>query len=180
MYKELIEKLKLRGVEFTSGLDEKEFETITKEYDFKFPRELKKMYEVALPISQGFYNWRDFSIDNIEYIKEVMARPIKDIYDMADEVYWCDNWGEEPNEIEKIKFVQKLLKTAPALIPIYSHRYLSVADVEQSPVFSIHETDIIYYGENLKSYFEIEFGLKSYSDIDYDNISYIPFWTDLL
>lgn len=34
-------------------------------------------------------------------------------------------------------------------------------NIKNAPIFSIHNTDIICYGENLFSYFEIEVGEKS-------------------
>lgn len=180
MYNELIDMLKFKGVEFEKGLSEQEINRIKHEYSIKFPQELKDFYMTALPISKGFYNWRNFNLENIKYIKEAMNRPINDIYEMADEVYWCDEWGDEPSEIDQIEIVRGLLKRAPILIPIYSHRYFPAINSENIPVFSIHDTDIVCYGENLLSYFEIEFGEKKQSNINYSMLTYIPFWSDLL
>lgn len=49
-----------------------------------------------------------------------------------------------------------------------------------NPIMSVHQTDIIYYGENLLSYLLVEFGLKEHEDIDFENIKYIPFWSDII
>jgi len=39
-------------------------------------------------------------------------------------------------------------------IPVYSHRYLpSEPKATGNPVLSVHQTDIIYYGNDLASYF---------------------------
>lgn len=180
MYKEIVDMLKLNGVEFAEGLSEQEIIEIKQEYNIEFPKELQEFYSTALPVSKGFYNWRDFKPANVHYIKDVMNRPFNDIYELADEVYWCDEWGDEPNESERADVVRAMLKKAPALIPIYLHRYIPTINLEPTPVFSIHDTDIIYYGENLESYFEIEFGNKKHSNISYDIIKYVPFWSDLL
>ncbi len=180
MYNELIDMLKLKGIEFEKGLSEQEITKITKEYRIEFPQELKDFYMTALPVSKGFYNWRNFDSENIQYIKKAMDIPINDIYEMADEVYWCDEWGEEPSKSDQIKMVRGLLKGAPILIPIYSHRYFPAINLEHIPVLSIYGTDLIYYGENLFSYFEIEFGEKKQSNINYSEITYVPFWSDLL
>lgn len=56
---------------------------------------------IALPISKGFYNWRNMKEDNINFIKNIMNSPFLNIYSMAEEICWCDNWGEEPEN--KIK-----------------------------------------------------------------------------
>lgn len=180
MYKNIVDKLKFNGVEFAEGLSEQEIIKIKQEYKIEFPIELQEFYSTALPVSKGFYNWRDFKTTNVQYIKDVMNRPFNDIYELADEVYWCDEWGDEPNNSERADVVRAMLKKAPALIPIYSHRYIPAINLEPTPVFSIHDTDIIYYGENLESYFEIEFGNKKHSDIGYDIIKYVTFWSDLI
>lgn len=115
----------------------------------------------ALPISKGFYNWRNFDPKNIQYIKAAIYRPINNIYELVNEVYWCDEWGNEPSDKSKrAEVIRKLLKKAPKLIPIYAHRYMPEMNIKNAPIFSIHDTDIIYYGENLFSYFKIEFGEK--------------------
>lgn len=69
-------------------------------------------------------------------------------------------------------------KTAPQLIPIYSHRYISyIPDGENIPIFSIAQSDIIYYGRNLIFYFEDEFDIKEHGD---NECQYIKFWSNLL
>lgn len=118
--------------------------------------------------------------DNVQFIKMVLDRPISDIYDMAGEVYWCDDWGKEPED-EKVfqEEVRKRLKEAPKLLPIYTHRYMPMVLEENPPVISIHGTDVVYYGENLKDYFKVEFGMKI-QDIKFQNITPIPFWSDIM
>lgn len=69
----------------------------------------------------------------------------------------------------------------PKLIPIYSHRYIPSEPQEAgNPVFSVHQTDIIYYGENLLSYLQVEFNAKKYSDIKSDSIRHINIWSELV
>ena len=57
--------------------------------------------------------------------------------------------------------IKKEYKTKPKLIPIYSSRYIPESPKETgNPVFSVYQTDIIYYGFDLLSYFENEFKIK--------------------
>jgi hypothetical protein len=50
-----------------------------------------------------------------------------------------------------------------------------------NPVFSIFGDDAIYYGANLKDYFEREFGDWRVRSRPWPNqIKYIPFWSDLV
>ena len=36
----------------------------------KFPTSLREFLMIALPISRGFYNWRNIQDDNIQFIKK--------------------------------------------------------------------------------------------------------------
>ena len=70
-----------------------------------------------------------------------------------------DDWGKEPeNEIDIALIVRERLKSAPKLIPVYGHRYIPMIPEDNPPIISIHDIDIIYYGQNLEDYFKVEFG----------------------
>lgn len=90
--------------------------------------------------------------------------------------------GGQPERIEEAqKVLLKHYNNAPKLIPIYSHRYMPfIPENTNIPVFSIMQSDIVYYGTDLISYLEIEFGLKQYNDIMQTNFQYVIFWSDLL
>lgn len=66
------------------------------------------------------------------------------------------------------------------MVPVYSHRYL-LADPDRTgtPVLSMHQTDIIYYGADLLDYFQREFGRPVPAP---ENRQYatIPFWSYFL
>ncbi|MGD0734569.1 MAG: hypothetical protein ABR976_05450 [Terracidiphilus sp.] len=52
------------------------------------------------------------------------------------------------------------ISEAPMLIPILGHRYMPALPTEcGNPVFSVHQTDIIYYGFDLEDYLRHEFRL---------------------
>lgn len=181
MYENILSLLEMQEVKFEKGLTLDELNQIERIYQVKLPRSLRQFLMTALPISRGFYNWRNIQDDNIRYIKKVLNKPLLDIYNMAEEIYWCDNWGEKPED-EKI-IVQEIrarLKKAPKLLPIYAHRYMPIVLDENPPVISIHDIDIIYYGENLEDYFNIEFGKKEQNTIAFKNITPIPFWSDIM
>ena len=74
-----------------------------------------------------------------------------------------------------------MVSRAPKLIPLIGHRYLPEQPHEAgNPVFSIFGTDAIYYGANLKDYFDREFTLWSSRPWPKTKIKYIPFWSDLV
>lgn len=37
-------------------------------YKIQFPDEVKSLFKQVFPISEGFYNWRDFSAKNVDFI----------------------------------------------------------------------------------------------------------------
>lgn len=181
MYDDILNLLKKNEIIISDGLTPNEINQIRDIYNLEFPNSLKSFFLTALPISRGFYNWRDFSDCNISFIKEAINYPIKDIYDRADEVYWCEDWGAEPsNKQEFIKRVRQKLQKAPRLIPIFSHRYIPAINKIDPPILSIQGVDVIYYGENLKNYFNIEFGDEKQEYINFEKVPHIPFWSELI
>lgn len=176
----MISLLERQNIILEDGLTLDEVHNIEKLYHIRFPKKLREFLMETLPTSKGFYNWRNYKKDNIQCINQVMQKPLLDIYEMAREVYWCDDWGEEPGDIMEIEQeVRRRLKKAPKLIPIYGHRYIPMISEENPPIISVHGIDIIYYGEDLEDYFNIEFGKKKQEEIEFLKIKAIPFWSDI-
>ena len=182
-YKDIISKLKEKDVVINHGMSAQEMIEIEKFYNISFPVELKNLYSVGVPISNGFYNWRDMSSKNTKIIKNALKMPIKGLQsDLENGDFWCENWGLQPDNIEEAQRVLlKHYNNAPKVIPIYSHRYMPfIPENTNIPVFSIMGSDIIYYGTNLISYLDVEFGSKQYKDIMQANFQHVDFWSDLL
>lgn len=181
MYEESINLLRKCGIRLEKGLSLSELNKAEKLYQIQFPESLKNFLMIALPISKGFYNWRNTQKSNVQFIKDIMERPFQDINEAADIVYWCDDWGVEPtNTMNFASEVRKKLKNAPKLLPIYAHRYMPMVMDKTPPVLSLHGLDIIYYGKNLEDYLRVEFGDKSQNEIEFDSIPHIPFWSDIM
>jgi len=180
-YKNIVLKLKEKGIAFDCAMSPKEMVEAEKFYDISFPVELQKLYSLGLPVSKGFYNWRDMSSKNISLIKNALETPIKGLQlDLENGDFWCESWGLQPDNIEEAQSILlKHYNNAPKLMPIYSHRYIPfIPDSEEVPVFSIMGSDIVYYGENLIAYLETEFKIREYDNNM--NCQYINFWSDLL
>lgn len=181
MYKSLIQELMSKGVLFDKGLSKIEVEEIEKRYNIHFPSELLKLYLVALPISFGFYNWRDVSEKNVNRIKHALTRPTNNLKEETSEIDWSDNWGKEPdNEEQREKIILSKVQAAPRVIPVFGHRYMAQIDGSENPVFSIHGADIICYGKNLFTYLQAEFGITKLPQILLNELTYVPFWSDFL
>jgi hypothetical protein len=70
---------------------------------------------------------------------------------------------------------------APRLIPVAGHRYMPAEpELTGNPVFSVYQTDIIYYGDDLATYLRCEFNRLSYTDAVHESLRRIRFWSDLV
>ncbi len=182
-YQSLIELLKSKGVSFANGLCDDDYSFIYEQYHIIFPPDLKELLSSSQPISSGFIIWSDKSSSNIDFINKMIDWPIESIlFDVINNSFWYKYWGEKPKSIEEsiITAKSELLKV-PKMIPIFKHRYIPMSPSENNnPVFSIYQSDVIYYGDNLYSYLEIEFNLKDYNTIQNNHIKQIDFWSNLI
>jgi len=163
--KEIINLLKNKGVLFSAGLTDEEIDSIENKFDINFPPDLKILLQIELPISDSFIDWRKVLADKklaqeIQFqIRERILEGI--LFDLKRNGFWDEDWGEKPTDLSaQFKIAKKHFDTYPKLIPIYSHRYIPSSDKSDNPVFSIVQTDIIYYGLNLPMYFANEFYFK--------------------
>ncbi len=109
-------------------------------------------------------------------------------FDIEHNNVWNETWETKTcNLQENLELFRKSFVNAPKLIPIYSHRYL-ISGSNSSIVISIHQTDMIVYGENLAIYLQYEF-LRDDLDIQYDEvigdyyltkIPHIPFYSNYI
>ena len=155
----IFNSLKSRGVKMDHGLTNQEIKQIENEYSFRFPSDLATVLQYKLPISNGFPNWRNGSK---EVITNWLERPLEGIiFDTEHNNFWLNSWGEKPKTLEEsIEVARHQVKRAPKLIPIYKHRYIPCEPIDKgNPVFSVWQTDIIYYGYDLDDYFNREFGV---------------------
>jgi hypothetical protein len=158
---ELHERLLRCGVLFHSGLSNSEVEDTEHRFDFRFPADLRSFLQHAMPVSRGFPNWRDGSKADLE---DVLDWPIEGIlFDVEHNNFWLSSWGARPLEREQaISLAGAHLRTAPRLIPIYSHRYIPSEPLSAgNPVFSVYQADILRYRSSLASCLAAEFGVAA-------------------
>jgi len=179
----VIDALKENGILFEDGLSAQDFYSIESLYEIIFPPDLKGFLSIALPVSNSFVNWRDMSEGNIGSIRDRLNWPLESmIFDIENNEFWYSGWGIKPNDLEDaIRLCKREMTKAPKLIPIYSHRYIPSDPQEVgNPIFSVYQTDIIYYGSDLLSYLQIEFNIIDHEKINYDSIKHISFWSELI
>jgi len=177
------EHLQKHNVSFDDPLTDLEISRIETVYNILFPPDLREFYQCGLPVGQNFPNWRSESDENINLLKERLAWPLDGmLFDVEHNSFWHPLWGERPSDLEAAFHIcREEFSRAPKLIPIYSHRYISSQPQESgNPIFSVYQTDIIYYGEDLESYFKVEFKDMEHSEIEYKAMKKIRFWSELV
>lgn len=190
----LLKKLKYKGIEIAEPLSEEETLIIEKRYEIKFPSDLRDFLQTGMPIGKKFPNWRS---EDHERLLIWLNHPRRGVlFDVEHNNCWLDEWGNRPDDInEAIEIVNKRIDEAPQLIPIYAHRMISSEpNTAGNPVISVHQTDIIFYGSNLKQYLyreflPLEFKIVYKKElvmsesgeffIDYSNVKEIRFWNEI-
>jgi hypothetical protein len=175
-----VELMKAHGVNFEPGLSDQEIEAVETRHQFQFPPDLRAFLQAALPCGDGFPPWRRPDdpglLARLRWPEEGIA------FDVEHNSLWQDNWGPRPKEISQaIERAQRLVRQAPTLIPICSHRYLpSEPQLPGNPVFSVYQLDIVAYGRDLWDYLRNEFESPFSSSVpDPSSCRPIRYWADL-
>ena len=181
MFERSLNIMKEKDIIVEKGLSSEEISTIEKEYNLVFPVQLKTFLSLVLPVSIGYYNWRDVSLENINKIKKAIDAPLHDIYQEKNYIDWNPKWGEEPESLlDRYQRINDIIYQAPRLIPFCGHRFIPSGNYHRCPILSIYGSDIIYYGSDIDEFFEIEYGYKKQNMINFNDIDYVPVWSDLM
>jgi hypothetical protein len=168
------------GVQIDAGLMQEEFTAVEVTYGFQFPPDLREFLSIGVPKSDRWLNWRGGET----YIRGRLDWPFDGIcFDIEHNDFWLDEWGDRPSDLKAaFEIARRAYQQAPVLIPIFSHRYIpSIPHDSGNPIFSVYQTDIIYYGADLLDYLENDFGSKSgpANHIFPSSPRQIPFWSKL-
>jgi len=162
-------------VEFEAGLSDQEVDRTEGTFGFRFPPDLRALLQTALPRGPAFPNWR--SGDETQ-LREWLDQPREGIlFDIEHNNFWLPEWGARPERLaDALEAAGNLVRCAPKLIPIYSHRMIpDEPHLPGNPVFSVHQTDIIVYGRDLYQYLHNEF-LPQQGKAHEHEIRRIRFW----
>ena len=171
----LVELLRQAGIVFSDGLTDVEVERAEAAYSFRFPPDLRTFLQIALPAGDKFPNWRE---RDDPQVREIMRWPLHGLlFDVEHSSFWLPEWGEKPKLLSEAKNIARnAYSHAPRLIPIYSHRFIPEQPAEAgNPVFSIYQTDIIWYGFDLDDYLRHEFKLAGRAEWP-SQVKAIDFW----
>jgi hypothetical protein len=172
---QIINELEKCGLRFEPGLGEAEVSDTENRFQFWFPPDLRAFLQTALPVGDGFPNWRT---DDESVLRDWLDIPRQGVlFDVESNDFWLPEWGPRPALLkDALQVASDLIVAAPKLIPIYLHRMMPEQPrLAGNPVFSVHQTDIIYYGFDLEDYLRHEFGLSNRKPWP-DQVRPIPFW----
>lgn len=153
----IIELLRTESATLAPGLTAEEIVRVEETFGFQFPPDLRQLLETALPQGDRFPDWRTGNKANLQPRLDWPADGI--CFDVEHAGFWMEDWGPRPDNLgDAFTIARRQVAQAPRLIPICGHRYLPADPPEAgNPVFSVYQTDIIYYGVDLPDYFEREF-----------------------
>ncbi|MFI8789076.1 hypothetical protein [Streptomyces sp. NPDC055105] len=165
-------------------MSERERDQVEERGGFRFAPEHRTLLGAGLPT--GGRSWPDWRDGDVEELAERLAWPIDGVlFDVEHNVFRHTEWDPRPaGTQDALEMARTYLAKVPVMVPIYSHRCL-LADPNRTgtPVLSMHQTDIIYYGTDLVDYFHHEFGrpVTTPEDHQYATIRFGPTsWTERL
>lgn len=174
-----VELLRWLGVNLARGLSAEEFARIEETFGFSFGSEHRAFLAAGLPVEEDWVDWRQATRENLQ---ARLDRPVDGvIFDVHNNDFWPASWGERPSDRTAAEqHARERLAQVPQLVPIFAHRYLPAAPAPvPSPVFSVHQTDVIYYGDNLLDYIAHEFQLVERPPAEPGGVQRVAFWSDL-
>lgn len=175
---EAISVLEQAGVDLAPGLSDLEFTAVQQRYGFQFAPDHRALLAAAVPTGDLWPNWHQGDA----HLHRMLDWPIEGfVWDALhqDPPFWPASWGARPADAAEVeRIVRRELAAWPRLVPIYGHRYTPAAPAPpKSPVFSVYQTDVIYYGPDLVGYLRNEFGVGAAARKDWSFEVTVPFWS---
>jgi hypothetical protein len=159
------------------GLAPRAIEQIESQLEATLPPDFRYLLLNLRDPSHVFFPWSDFSL---KLYDETIAGIWDGIAFDIGEGFWMDRWGEKPDKHEEaVAVAREDFNSWPTLLPIYGHRFLPATPcLPRNPVFSIMQTDIIFYGADLGDYLANEFLSPSVNLGDTAPVREIDVWSD--
>ncbi|MEV6929104.1 hypothetical protein AB0M46_32075 [Dactylosporangium sp. NPDC051485] len=172
------------GTELAPGLNNRELAAVEDAAGTTLPTELRLMLTLALPVGPSAWrNWRTDPAALLDTWREYVTEGL--VVDARYSFWDDDQWGPRPATVaEREQLVRHKAAQLPRLFPMFGHRALVIDPLpgldsaDGNPVFSVHQTDVICYGNDLADWCHTEFGL-TLPDWAARQPRRVPFWSAL-
>ena len=160
---------------WTTGYSAAELERAQSRFGLVFPPDLIDLLRDRRPV--GGVDWNDE-----QAVRSALAWPFEGLlFDVEENALWWSEWGGRPvNPADRANVLREVVAKAPALIPLIGHRYLPATPrLPGNPVFSVHQSDVIFYGVDLADYLDREehgWSSRPWSA----SVREIPFWSEMV
>lgn len=173
----LIDLLADAGVRITPGLSGNELRAVEARFGLSFAPEHRSLLAAGLPVGERWPDWRNGPEATL---REWLDWPRDGLlFDVRHNVFWPASWGQRPPAAQADAVACQCIARLPRLIPIYGHRFIPAAPtVQPVPVFSVYQSDVIYYGADLTDYVDREFHRTAPREPPI-GCRAVPFWSDL-
>ncbi|MET9373807.1 hypothetical protein ABZX98_06595 [Streptomyces sp. NPDC002992] len=151
---------KTLGTEIGPGLSERELDAVEARFGFAFAFAADHRVFLSAGLPRGSRSWPDWRHGDPEDLAGRLSRPVEGVlFDVEHNGFWHPAWRPRPAEAsDALRIARSELAGVPQLVPVYGHRYLpGIAGEWGHPVLSVHQTDIIFYGNDLADYVRYEF-----------------------
>jgi hypothetical protein len=175
-----ISHLRSNRIVFEDGLSGDEIARVEKVHGFRFPPDLQRFLQTALPVSGGFPNWRSESEHELRH--RYLDGPTSGLlFDVEHNDFWLADWGHQPQNIsDAVSKACKHLSAVPRLVAVRSHHYLPSEPLEEgNPVFSVRQSDVACIGLDLPSYLLSLFKPGGATTKWPEDCRFVPIWTEV-
>jgi hypothetical protein len=145
---------------------------------FPMPDDFAHLLQNVRDPGGTLFSWASFTMAKYE---EAVGQVLHGIEFDVEHGLWLERWGRRPHDLtQAIALVRSDFATWPRLLPIYGHRFLAAEPCRSgNPVFSIVQTDIIYYGSDLGNYLMNEFIYEpAAGHLNSTRIQRVDVWSD--
>lgn len=139
------------------GMSAAAIKSVETQLGFALPPDFTYLLQNMRDDGNVFFPWSKFDKAKYDAMIDDVWEGIE--FDIRQDDVWLYRWGKRPHALDDaVAVARRDFTTWPKLVPIHSHRFLAAEPCATgNPVFSIVQTDIIYYGSNLANYLTNEF-----------------------
>jgi hypothetical protein len=145
--------------EFGPGMTVSEIDAAQYALGFSFAVDHRDLLLLGVPIASP--DWRDPT--SAEVTNSLNEPSEGALFDVRINAMWLASWGPRPEDETGAEAVAAAkIAEWPRMVPFWGHRCIRAGAPTGEPVYSIVQTDCVFYGDNLADWARIEFGAAGF------------------